>query len=223
MPKARHATLALGIAVAACKALFPGASVRVEGLTDLAEYAFSGNRRWRERNKFKRQIEDGIDALTDRLAALEEVEFQGLREAEKDQAAETVVTAISAARLQKEKLQTNLMLDSEKIFLELEPGCLEAWRSAYLSEDSIEYGRILLRMASEYLVSLIRNLPDFNDDVTWLNYVETRRLAQDFENSLKWRPTPSYSSLSLACIYQHIYDTSVKLTSRFRGRIRDIS
>jgi Leucine-rich repeat (LRR) protein len=194
MADRKHAVLALEVTKAAFKALFPSASTRYEGLADLAQYAFTGSERWKERNSLRRQMEEGVDILTDRLTALEANEFRNLEVSEKNIALEIVAAAISNSTLTKYDLEVNKLLNSDKIVEQLEPECIIRWRSALLSETAVEYGRLFLREASQYMISLVRNLPEFKNDITWENYVLTRKLVHTLESSIASVILPRYRS-----------------------------
>jgi Leucine-rich repeat (LRR) protein len=192
--KANHASLALGIIKAVFKVLMPGTSTRVEGLADLADYAFSQEERWVERNDFRRDLEAAVDRLTRKFSKITSSEIRQTDTREREIAIEVVGKAILDSNLTKADLEFNKLLNRENIFRSLEPMCVRAWRKEDLSEGAIQYGRILLAAACDYLINLTRSLPEFNDEITWQTYIATRGLSDNLESAIESVILPRFRS-----------------------------
>jgi Leucine-rich repeat (LRR) protein len=193
-----HINLGLEIIKASFKAIFPGISTRVEGLADLAGLAFSGSDRWLEQNDFKRQLEGAADLLASKLGKITSPEFRALDPAERGIATGVVEKVVMESKLTKQDLEYNKLLNSDSLFKQLEPGCQGSWNHEELSDAAIQYGRVLLRGTCDYIINLVRSLPEFNDDITWQTYVETRGLSDNLTSTIesvilpRFRPgTPS--------------------------------
>jgi hypothetical protein len=185
MPKRTHEILGLEIIKAVFKVIFPGISTRVEGLTDLAVYAFSEPDRWLEQNDFRRQLEAGVDLLASKFAKVTSPEFRELSTAEREIAIRVVAQAILNSTLTKEDLEFNKEMNSDIVFRSLEPTCARAWNQEELSGAAIQYGRVMLHGACDYLINLVRSLPEFNDDITWQTYVTTRGLSDTIKSTIE--------------------------------------
>lgn len=211
--RSSHTALALEITKAACKALFPNASTRYEGLADLAKFAFAGSDRWKQQNSFRRQMEESVDVLTERLEMLDATEIH-VESSERDIAIQVVAEAISNSTLSKRELEVKKMLNRDEIVKSLEPVCREKWSSALLSEPAVEYGRLFLREACEYMITLVRNLPEFNDDITWETYVATKQFSHTMESAIKSVVLPRYRPGTSREIIQFeaMYSTDIVVT-----------
>lgn len=194
MPDRLHARLALEISKAAIKAIFPAASTRYEGIADLARYAFGGSHRWKQQNDFSRQVEQGTDHLAERLQALDEKEYRSLDEDEKRIGLEIVANAISGHPFNKRNLEVESLLDPATIVKALAPKCRQEMEGRLLSEAATDYGLRYLREASQYIMTMVRQLPEFNDDITWENYLLTRQLVGTLERSINDVMAPRYRS-----------------------------
>jgi Leucine-rich repeat (LRR) protein len=213
MSRSSHTALALEITKAACKALFPNVSTRYEGLADLAKFAFVGSDRWKQQNSFRRQMEEGVDVLTERLEILDATEIH-VDSSERDIAIQVITEAITNSTLNKRELEVKKMLNRDEIVKDLEPVCREKWSSAFLSEPAVEYGRLFLRESCEYMITLVRNLPEFNDDITWETYVATKQLSHTLESSIKSVVLPRYRPGTTREIIQFeaMYSTDIVAT-----------
>ena len=80
----------------------------------------------------------------------------------------------------------------DALYRNIAPKCEERWRSDLLAEPAINYGRRFLGEACQYLISIVRNLPEFNDDITWETYVLTRQLVHTLESSITSVVVPRY-------------------------------
>jgi NACHT domain len=180
-----HEVLGLGIIKAAFKAILPGMSTRAEGLADLAAFAFSDPDLWMEQNDFRRQLEAAADLLMSKLAKVTSAEFRELDSGEREIVVGGVAKVVLEADLTKNDLEFNMLLNRDKLFRSLEPAFASAFDGAPLSERAVEYGRILLGSACEYLINLIRALPEFNDEITWQTYVTTRGLSESLQSAIE--------------------------------------
>jgi Leucine-rich repeat (LRR) protein len=192
MSAGKHSDLALEISKAAFKAIFPSLSTRYEGIADLAKYAFAGAERWKERNSLQRQMEEGVDILTERLQYIEVAEAWSMPEGEKDIAISTIVEVFAECSYTKHQLEVEFMMSRDELFRTLLPKCETKWRSNLLGEPATEYGRRLLGEACRYMISIVWNLPEFNDDITWQTYVLTRQFIQNLESAITSVLVPRY-------------------------------
>ena len=142
MRSGRHADLALEVTKAAFKAIFPSTSTRYEGLADLAKYAFMGADRWKEQNSLRRQLEDGVDVLTERLALIEAAEFRMMESAEKDIATTAVVNAIANSEYTKRQLEVEFLMSRDAANIQV-PG----WMAVFVLASGGVAGRVRVLLA----------------------------------------------------------------------------
>jgi Leucine-rich repeat (LRR) protein len=160
----RAVATAQKIIVAVFKILLPGTVTRVEGLGDIADLIFRDRKDKRARKSLLNRLEESTDLLAERLSRFGAIEFPKLEEAERRLAIEGVCAAIasaevSAATVIKEKL------DPDELMLIVRPAAVSYWRNSLLTEQAMDYGEHYLALAIRYVIALVRQLPEFNDEL----------------------------------------------------------
>lgn len=123
--------LARTLIVAAFKVTLPSVSTRVEGIADIADVISERSGNWRSRNTLRRRLEDATDLLTERLAALEAVEFRQLPPAEQRLAIEGICRAIDTLEISRVTI-IKQGLEFHKLLHELQPEAERQWRTSLL-------------------------------------------------------------------------------------------
>jgi Leucine-rich repeat (LRR) protein len=176
--------LANSVVAAAFKAILPGASTRVEGITDIAELIITDREEWRSRNSLSRRLQDNSDLLAERLDKFASVELSKLEEAEKQLVIEGICSALDSVDLQTTDI-IHINLDYEKLRSLLWPEVQKSWKSALLSDEGMQYGAAYFKLACRYLITLVRSLPDFNRDLMIENFALTQKISDLLQQSIE--------------------------------------
>jgi NACHT domain len=176
--------LARTLIVAAFKVTLPSVSTRVEGIADIADAISERSGNWRSRNTLRRRLEDATDLLTERLAALEAVEFRQLLPAEQGLAIEGICRAIDTLEISRVTI-IKQGLEFHKLLQQLQPEAERQWRASLLGEPAVEYGHRFLTEACRYLINLVHDLPDFAGDVALENLLLTQKIYDLLERGIE--------------------------------------
>lgn len=142
-----------------------------------------GHENKRRRNTLRRHLENAIDHLGERLETFERIEFPHLAEGDKDTAIHDICRVIDLLEVTRTKVIRH-QVDAETLRQELEPAADDLWRVDLLSDDGIEYGRAFLAEACRFIVTIVRDMPEFTDDLLLENYAVTRKLYDRLESSI---------------------------------------
>ena len=110
------------------------------------------------------RLDESRDLLSERLSQFQAAEFPNLDSAEKDLAIDGVCTGISNADLGISDLIKD-QLSSDKLVARIRPESLRHWRAERLSEAATEYGEHYLEVACQYITAIVRELPEFTDEI----------------------------------------------------------
>jgi Leucine-rich repeat (LRR) protein len=152
------------IIVAAFKVLLPGAVTRVEGVTELVDVIFRHQDNKRNRKSLLHRLEESVDLLAEKLAEFEKIETPYVGPADKKLAIEGVCTALASIDLNS-TVVIKEQLDPERISRLAHPEALRQWQKLLISEGAKQYGEHYLALASQYIVALVRQLPEFTDEL----------------------------------------------------------
>jgi hypothetical protein len=187
----RSAKLATKIVVALFKVIAPGFSTRAEGLQEIVDAVMDKRGSRRTRNALRRQLEDAIDQLGDRLEKFEKVEFSDLDDGERSAAIEVVCQTMDTVRITKADV-IRKDLNAELLIEQFRPETERAWRGVMLSTAGTEYGRVFLTEACRFLVTLVRDMPDFTNDVLVENLTVSHQIHSLLERSIDSVVLPRY-------------------------------
>ena len=179
----RPSRVASTVITAAFKAVLPGTATRVQGITDIANEIISERAEWRSRNTLSRRLQDNADLLEERLEPFEHGDIGKFDEAEKNIAIEGACKAIEAINIT-EELIIRQNLNSAKLRELVRPAAMRHWKESLLSEKATQYGEAYLNLACRYLITLVRDLPNFSRDMLIENYALTQKLYQVVERSI---------------------------------------
>jgi Leucine-rich repeat (LRR) protein len=189
----RSSKLAYQMLIAVFKIVLPGAAERISATNDIVE-ALSTSRatRW-SRNTLARQLDASADRLAQRLADFDAIEFRDLEEGDKYAASAAVYSSVEAMQITKHDiLESNVNPDI--VYMKLLPGAQRRWAESLVSEAGTEYGQILLREASRFLITIVSDLPDFTKDVAIENLSIVRNIHTLLERSIDSVVLPAYRS-----------------------------
>ena len=189
----RSTKLAYQILIAAFKVALPSIAGRISAINDIVE-ALSSSRatRW-SRNALTRQLEASADHLAQRLAQFDATEFRDLEDGDKYAAASVVYSSVDAARLTKRDIIEG-GVNPDIVYAKLLPHAQNGWASSLISEAGIEYGRILLKEASRFLVTIVSDMPDFTKDIAIENLSVAKHISTLLERSIDSVVLPAYRS-----------------------------
>jgi Leucine-rich repeat (LRR) protein len=173
----QSAVAAEKIIVAAFKVLLPGTATRAEGISDIADLALRGQRNSRNRKSLLHRLEESVDFLAERLSQFEATEIPNLKPADKALAIEGILVAMSAAQLTPAAVIKD-HLNPDRIARTMRPTARQYWQKALLPESATEYGEHYLSLASRYIVALVRELPEFTNELLMQTFTTAEKIHE---------------------------------------------
>lgn len=180
------------IILAAFKVLLPGMAIRVEGMKDIADIVYGGQDKKRLHQSLLHRLEESVDLLAERLGQFEAIEIPNLQRGEKDQVIEGACNAMASVNLSTARLIKD-QLDPEKLVREVRPIARQYWRDRDVSEAATEYGEHYLELACRYVTALVRELPEFSDELLLQNYTTTEKIYELLQRGIATVIQPAYS------------------------------
>jgi Leucine-rich repeat (LRR) protein len=161
--------MAQQIIVASFKILLPGMAVRAAGVGEIVEIVLNKNTERLRHRTLQHRLEESIDLLTERLTSFESSEFSRLNEgtdaaAQKGLAISGIYRAMAAIDINP-KTVVREKLDPDRLMSLIRPEALKYWQMERLSQAAIDYGDFYLNLACRYVVAIVRELPEFKDEL----------------------------------------------------------
>lgn len=206
----RPYALAQNIVISAFKIVLPDVATRIEGIAAIADLIVAPDKA----PTVTRLIDDNTRHLAKRLEKLESIEYVGLDEAEKGLAVNGVHSAISKANITRSDIIKD-RLGGNEILQTVQPLAEVEWQSQLLSESATSYGQRYLQEACAFLASIVRQLPDFSDQLLVANYDLTYKIHELLQDGINKVVLPRYrkgESLELSA-FESEYLSSVISTN----------
>ncbi|MFC6080252.1 NACHT domain-containing protein [Sphaerisporangium aureirubrum] len=184
--------LAAAVITAVFKVLLPDVATRVEGLAEVARIIRGRRGSRREENYLHRRLLDAADVLAGKLSEAEGALFsRGVEAGEKEAAIAGVMGALQEVRLSKAEVVGSGL--SEGVLVgRVEGVAARLWREAGVSEAGVSYGRLYLLESCRSVVQLVRDLPEFRDELLEHNAQISRRVLELLERSLDTLALPRH-------------------------------
>jgi hypothetical protein len=190
MAEQSYTKLGVEIVKASFKALFPSSAARIQAIGDIAG-AIEGIRgRARESRKLERKLQDAAEDIGHRMAK-QSSEYDRVPEAERALAVEGVVDAFQQANFTVAEF-VGAALDTNAIERRLLPVAEQRWARDDIEEGAQHFGRMVLLQATQFMVNLVRDLPGFDSQVRWQQFVLTRKMDETFDQCINGAILPKY-------------------------------
>jgi len=183
----RPYALAEKIVIAAFKIVLPDVATRIEGIATIADLIVAPDKA----STVTRLLEDNARHLAKRLQKLESIEYAGLDEVEKGLAINAIHNAVAGSRITRSDIIKGRM-GTDEVYRAIQPLARAAWRSQLLSEAAVSYGERYLRESSAFLAAIVRQLPDFSDELLVANYDLTYKIHELIQNGINNVVLPRY-------------------------------
>ncbi|MGC4868153.1 NACHT domain-containing protein [Micromonospora sp. DT53] len=208
------------IIISTFKILFPSAAERIQAFDDIVAEIEGMHPDSLEGRALPRRLADASDRISARLSRIEEIEFDGLAEAERSLAITGVEQALVQMRLSADDVIKDA-ITTEQLRSALEPIAVRRWQSDQLGDDAQAYGRVYLTEAAAYISALVHDLPGFQSSVAWETYVNTKKLEAILERGItgvvlpKFRPGLSRELSHFEAGYRSDITNTYKYTDLF--------
>ncbi len=189
MRMSRPYNLAQRIIIAAFKIVLPDVAARIEGIATIADLIVAPQKA----ATVTRLLEDNARHLAKRLQKLESIDYVGLDEVNKGLAVNAVHTAIERSNITKSDIIRKRMGGND-ILKVVEPLARKEWNYDSLPEVAIRYGQRYLQEAAAFLASIVRQLPDFSDELLVANYDLTYKIHELVRDGINNVVLPRYRS-----------------------------
>jgi hypothetical protein len=183
--------IASQIIVQIFKVLLPSSSTRVEGLADLANTFGSLQGSNRSPETLRVQLEGATDELEQILRVLENNELGKLPQGEKDIVIEGACKALEKMNINHSDVIRRNM-NEEDLAEILIPVATKHWKRSASSESAMRYGREYVRQASRYLITAVKDMPQYTPELIAQNYSLTQKIYSDLQQSFDSVILPSH-------------------------------
>jgi Leucine-rich repeat (LRR) protein len=177
------------IIIVAFKITFPEDASHIESIDTIAEILAPGN----QMPHLRQLLQENASLLARRLEQFESesVEFPGLASNDKDRAISAILEAIDRGNLKRAEVVADSIVGNDT-FKRIQPESEVVWISYALPEEVVSYARIYLRNAVAFLASLVRQLPDFSDQLLVAEYEFTVKINELLRDGINKVVLPQY-------------------------------